>query len=98
MWSRNIVLDFLSSARTIVHMDADLLLATLGRRIRSLRGGRGFTLRQLAERAGLSARFLVQLESGTANVSVRKLAALARALGTTPAELLSGPGGEAETP
>ena len=79
-------------------MDADLLLATLGRRIRSLRAARGFTLKELAERAEFSSRFLVQLESGTANVSVRKLAALARALGTTPAELLSGPGGEAEMP
>jgi len=79
-------------------MDADLLLATVGRRIRSLRAARGFTLKELAERAQLSARFLVQLESGTANVSVRKLATLARALGTTPAELLSGPGGEAEMP
>jgi XRE family transcriptional regulator, aerobic/anaerobic benzoate catabolism transcriptional regulator len=79
-------------------MDADLLLATLGGRIRSLRAARGFTLKELAERAELSARFLVQLESGTANVSVRKLAALARALGTTPADILSGPGGEAEMP
>ena len=67
-------------------MDADRLLATLGQRIRSLRAARAFTLKELAERADLSARFLVQLESGTANVSVRKLAALARALGTTPAE------------
>ena len=79
-------------------MDPDRLIATLGARIRSLRAARGFTLKALAERAELSARFLVQLESGTANVSVRKLAALARALGTTPAELLSGPGGEAERP
>ena len=79
-------------------MNADLLLSTLGRRIRDLRAARRFTLKELAERAELSARFLVQLESGTANVSVRKLAALARALGTTPAELLSGPGGEAEVP
>jgi XRE family aerobic/anaerobic benzoate catabolism transcriptional regulator len=79
-------------------MNPDLLLATLGGRIRSLRAERGFTLKELAERAELSARFLVQLESGTANVSVRKLATLARALGTTPAELLSGPGGEAEMP
>jgi XRE family transcriptional regulator, aerobic/anaerobic benzoate catabolism transcriptional regulator len=79
-------------------MNADLLLETLGRRIRSLRAARGLTLKQLAERAELSARFLVQLESGTANVSVRKLATLARALRTTPAELLSGPGGEADTP
>jgi XRE family aerobic/anaerobic benzoate catabolism transcriptional regulator len=79
-------------------VNADLLLSTLGRRIRDLRAARGFTLKELAERAELSARFLVQLESGTANVSVRKLAALARALGTTPSELLSGPGGEADVP
>jgi XRE family transcriptional regulator, aerobic/anaerobic benzoate catabolism transcriptional regulator len=79
-------------------MDADLLLPALGRRLRSRRAARGFTLKELAERAELSARFLVQLESGTANVSVLKLAALARALGTTPAELLGGPGDGADLP
>jgi XRE family aerobic/anaerobic benzoate catabolism transcriptional regulator len=79
-------------------MNADRLLAALGRRIRALRTARALTLKQLAERAGLSARFLVQLESGTANVSVRKLAALAKALGTTPAELLSGPEATAPAP
>jgi XRE family aerobic/anaerobic benzoate catabolism transcriptional regulator len=79
-------------------MRPDPLLSTLGRRIRTLRAARGFTLRELAERAELSARFLVQLESGTANVSVRKLSALARALGTTASELLSGDGDETATP
>jgi XRE family transcriptional regulator, aerobic/anaerobic benzoate catabolism transcriptional regulator len=79
-------------------MNADRLLAALGSRIRSLRAARDFTLKELAERAEMSARFLVQLESGTTNVSVRKLATLARALGTTPSELLSGPGGEADLP
>lgn len=79
-------------------MTADRLLANLGTRIRALRAARGFTLKELAERAELSARFLVQLESGTANVSVRKLAALARPLGTTPAELLAEPAGETATP
>lgn len=79
-------------------MNADLLISTLGRRTRALRTAHGFTLRELAGRSGLSARFLVQIESGTANVSVRKLAALSRALGTTPADLLSGPGGEAGLP
>jgi XRE family aerobic/anaerobic benzoate catabolism transcriptional regulator len=79
-------------------VNADLLLDTLGRRIRALRASHGFTLKELASRAGLSARFLVQLEGGSANVSVRKLATLAGALGTTPSELLSGPGGEAGLP
>src|SRR5687767_13765065 len=79
-------------------MKADRLLSSLGTRIRNLRGARGFTLKELAERAELSTRFLVQLETGTANVSVRKLAALARALGTTPSELLAEPDGEAGMP
>lgn len=79
-------------------MDADRLLAGLGRHTRGLRLELGFTLHQLSRRSGLSPRFLVQVESGEGNISVRKLAGLARALGTTPAALLSGPGGEAELP
>jgi XRE family aerobic/anaerobic benzoate catabolism transcriptional regulator len=79
-------------------MDPERLLAGLGRRARALRGDRGWTLRELSARAGLSPRFLVQVESGQGNISVRKLAGLARALGTTPAALLSGPGGEADLP
>jgi XRE family aerobic/anaerobic benzoate catabolism transcriptional regulator len=79
-------------------MDPDRLLADLGRRLRELRNERGWTLRELAARCGLSTRFLVQLESGTGNISVRNLTSLAAALGSTPATLLSGPGGEAELP
>src|SRR5688572_5482340 len=79
-------------------MDADRLLVGLGRRVRGLRTGAGWTLRETAERAALSTRFLVQVESGEGNISVRKLAQLARALGTTPAALLSVPGSEAELP
>ena len=79
-------------------MDADLLLAGLGQRVRGLRLDRKSTLRDLAGRAGLSERFLVQVESGQANISVRKLASLAGALGTTPAELLTGAGGERALP
>lgn len=79
-------------------MDADRLLAGLGRTVRDLRTARGLTLRDLAERGDLSVRFLAQVEAGQGNISVRKLASLARALGTTPAEMLSGPGGEADLP
>ncbi|HUG54725.1 MAG TPA: shikimate kinase [Vicinamibacteria bacterium] len=79
-------------------MDADRLLAGLGARVRALRAGRGATLRELAARSGLSERFLVQVEAGEANISVRRLADLARALGTSPAELLDGPGGERDRP
>ena len=68
---------------------ADDVLRELGARARALRLGRGWTLREAAERSGLSARFLVQLESGRGNISVRRLLDVARALGTTPAALLA---------
>jgi XRE family aerobic/anaerobic benzoate catabolism transcriptional regulator len=79
-------------------MDPAHLLAGLGRRVRELRTERGLTLKALGHGAGLSPRFLVQLEAGRANISVRSLARLAGALGTTPAALLSGPGSAAELP
>jgi XRE family aerobic/anaerobic benzoate catabolism transcriptional regulator len=67
---------------------ANLLLA-LGRRARARRLERGWTLRHVAERSGISPRFLVQLEAGRGNISVRRLADLARALDTTAATLLT---------
>ena len=68
---------------------ADDLLAALGSRARGMRLARGWTIREVAERSGLSPRFLVQLESGRGNISVRRLADVARALDTTPAALLT---------
>lgn len=73
--------------------DADRLLAALAERVRALRVQQGLTLQALARRAGLSPRFLVQVEQGAANISVRKLAGLAGALDTTPAALLAAPAG-----
>ena len=67
----------------------DSILRELGARARALRVRRGWTLREFAERSGLSARFLVQLESGRGNISVRRLVDVARALDTTPAALLT---------
>lgn len=57
--------------------------------MRSLRIEQGRTLRELAERSGVSLRFLLQVETGRANISVRRLADLASALGTSAAALLS---------
>ena len=79
-------------------MDAARLLTGLGRRVRALRSRLGYTLHELAGRAGLSPRFLIQVEAGTANISVKKLAGLAKALGTTPAVLLAEPGSEPARP
>lgn len=69
-------------------MTGDAILVGLGRRTRELRTERRLTLRELAERSSLSARFLVQVESGEGNISVKNLSLLARALGTSPAALL----------
>ena len=70
---------------------ATALLETLGQRARDLRQARGLTLRALAAQSGLSTRFLMDVESGRANISVRRLAHLADALHTTPSELVSAP-------
>ena len=69
-------------------MTEDILHA-LGRRARAQRLARGWTLREIAERSGVSPRFLVQLEAGAGNISIRRLADVAQALDTTPAALLS---------
>ncbi len=68
------------------------LLAALGRSVRRLRGERGLSQQALARQAGLSPRFVAQLEAGEGNISVAKLAELARALDTPLAALLIGEG------
>lgn len=68
---------------------ADPLLHALGRSARARRLEHGWTLREISERSGLSPRFLGQLESGRGNISVRRLAELARALETTAVALLT---------
>ncbi len=67
----------------------DPFLQRLAGRTRARRLARGWTVRELAERSGLSPRFLVQLESGEGNISVKRLADVARALETTAAALLT---------
>ena len=65
------------------------LLEGLGAAVRALRNERSLTLRVLAKIAGVSERFLVQLEAGEGNISVARLEDVAEALGTTGAELLA---------
>lgn len=65
------------------------ILDILARRVRQARAARQWTIRELAERSGLSVRFLVQLESGTGNISVKRLDDVARALALSPAALLT---------
>jgi len=65
------------------------LLVELGERVRTERRRLGLTMRELSRASGLSERFLVGLEGGSANVSVLRLADVARALDTSPSELLA---------
>ena len=65
------------------------LLRALGIAVRALRAEKGLTIRELGERAGVSERFLVQLETGDGNISVARLEDVAEALGATAAQVLT---------
>nr|WP_281381600.1 XRE family transcriptional regulator [Conexibacter arvalis] len=63
--------------------------------MRTIRTRRRLTLRDVAERSGLSESFVSQLERGRANASIASLQKLTDALGTTLADLFMpgrGPG------
>ncbi len=68
------------------------LLVGLGERIRSLRNQRGWTQAELCRRAGISHRFLVQVEAGSGNPSLMRLSDLASALECSLVALLAGLG------
>lgn len=65
------------------------ILELVAQHVRSARAARHWTIRELAERSGVSVRFLVQLESGRGNISVKRLADLARAFKIPTADLLN---------
>jgi len=69
-------------------MEGQTLLAELGRRLREARLRAGITVGELADRAGLSRRYVTEAEAGRANLSILKLAALAQALRAPLAQLL----------
>lgn len=64
-------------------------LETVGSAVRSQRERKGWSRRELASASGVSERFLAQLETGDGNISLRRFAEVAHALGTTPATLLA---------
>ena len=73
-----------------MHYSADMdLLGSVGSAVRHHRERRGWSRRELAEASGVSERFLAQLEAGEGNISLRRFADVAHALGTTPAALLA---------
>jgi XRE family aerobic/anaerobic benzoate catabolism transcriptional regulator len=66
------------------------LLEQLGATVRSLRKARGWSRRELADRAQISERFLADVETGQANPSLLRMAALAQALDVELIGLLGG--------
>ncbi len=64
-------------------------LGSVGTAVRTHRERRGWSRRELAAHSGVSERFLAQLETGDGNISLRRFAEVAHALGTTPSVLLA---------
>lgn len=60
----------------------------LGKRIRALRQGRGWTQEQLAEYANLHVSYIVLLEKGANRATIETLDKLAKAFGLSIADLV----------
>jgi XRE family aerobic/anaerobic benzoate catabolism transcriptional regulator len=56
------------------------LIQLVGTQVRAARTGVGFSRRELAERSGVSMRYLAQLEGGEGNISIGLLQQVATAL------------------
>lgn len=67
------------------------LLPAIGHRLRQQRLRMGLTLREAAERAGLSARFVSEVEAGRGNISIERLAGLADAVAIPLVTLVAPP-------
>ena len=94
----------MAAIRTMLHRDgnaspgalsapgpaADVPGRSLARNLRSARRGRGLSLREAAERAGISVSHLSAIERGTRNISLAGLQRLAVALGIQVSGLFGG--------
>lgn len=69
-------------------MKSELFLRELGQRLRALRLLRRLSQERLAELAGLSPRYVSQLETGRGNISIRRLFELTQALGVPVQEVV----------
>lgn len=74
------------------------LLRRIGSRIRQAREALGWSRRVLAQQAGLSIRFLGQLEAGSGNIAVTRLFRVSRVLGLDPAQVLEAAGEQPDPP
>ena len=61
---------------------------SLATNLRRVRNARGWTQEELADRAGLSSRYIGAIERAAVSASVTVIGQLAEALGSDPAELV----------
>ena len=76
--------------------DRETFLRALGERVRGERARRGMSRKLLAKHAGISERYVTQLESGKGNVSILLLQQIATALGLPLSRLLENESPSAE--
>lgn len=69
-------------------MDDEQFLRAFGERVRDERVRRGLSRKRLAEQAGISERYITQLESGKGNASILVLRHIATALGAPLTQLV----------
>jgi transcriptional regulator with XRE-family HTH domain len=69
--------------------ESDLLIL-LGARIRELRKARGLSQEAFAAECGLDRTYVGGIERGERNVAIRNVALIAKSLGISMSELLSG--------
>lgn len=72
-----------------VNSDSDQLIDEMGLRVRGLRARRGMTRKSLSAHSGVSERYLANLESGSANVTLSVLAKIADAFDIELQQLIS---------
>jgi transcriptional regulator with XRE-family HTH domain len=68
----------------------DPILAALGLNVRKRREARELTQEKLAEKSGLDATYISDIERGLRNADIKNVSRLAKALGFTTAELCKG--------
>jgi transcriptional regulator with XRE-family HTH domain len=66
------------------------LLLKFGKRVRTLRLDRGWTQEEFAHRTGLNRSYMSEVERGKSDVSLSTLQKIAKTLGISLAELLTG--------
>lgn len=71
--------------------DADKTIADVGLRIAERRAEHGWTQETLAERVGVTAKYVQRVEAGSANLSIRSVVRFANALGVRPGDLFERP-------